>query len=500
MAEGNLIYHSGTDWTTGTLTWPYPTDPEYVKVTALTIPMPDQSAPSPAYVSPDPRAGLYHGAMLNPLYGFNQFEFQPNMSWSDNPSVRMSIRAPAIPINTAETRYKLWFRRAYYAHPWSTYPGGITPWWRAFNKGYVALIHEGSAWTVLFIALSQGYYDEFPPSYPNETYMMNSYFDDTWSRTYINKCYTQMTDPSVSHDWPYIPYTVSCPATTSNTPYTVSRWTSNVANGFYENVGTFRRNAVRVPWITHCYVETGDFAGIDSDSPLGIDDVNAPPDPANFYPVDEPIYVTASDDYPQVLVFTQQPSASTEEDVAFAQQPVVEIRDSDDNLIAVATDEVTLVLWEGDGTLSGTATVAAVAGVATFSGLSIDTPGADKVLAAFADDTHAGASDTFAITYAKKLVFTQQPSASTEEDVAFAQQPVVEIRDSSDDLIADATDEVTLALTTGDGTLSGTATVAAVAGVATFTGLSIDTPGTDKVLTATATGIESADTSAFTIT
>jgi hypothetical protein len=58
-------------------------------------------------------------------------------------------------------------------------------------------------------------------------------------------------------------------------------------------------------------------------------------------------------------------------------------------------------------------------------------------------------------------------------------------------------------LTTGTGTLSGTLTKAAVAGVANFSGngLNIDMAGNDKVLTFTTTGgvITSAATSPFTI-
>ncbi|MGD0020639.1 MAG: hypothetical protein ABSD62_15470, partial [Candidatus Limnocylindrales bacterium] len=60
---------------------------------------------------------------------------------------------------------------------------------------------------------------------------------------------------------------------------------------------------------------------------------------------------------------------------------------------------------------------------------------------------------------------------------------------------------VTIAIGTnpGGGTLSGTTSVAAVAGVATFSNLSINLPGTGYTLSATSTGLTSATSSAFDI-
>jgi hypothetical protein len=107
------------------------------------------------------------------------------------------------------------------------------------------------------------------------------------------------------------------------------------------------------------------------------------------------------------------------------------------------------------------------------------------------------------------IEFTTQPSASSAEDAAFAQQPVVTIKDAAGNTITtgtDATATVTISLQTGLGTLAGTLTKQAVAGVADFAGLglAIDTAGTDKVLKASAptqVGTVTALTSpAFTIT
>ena len=102
-----------------------------------------------------------------------------------------------------------------------------------------------------------------------------------------------------------------------------------------------------------------------------------------------------------------------------------------------------------------------------------------------------------------KLAFTTQPSSSTISGNTFAQQPVVTIQDAAGNTITTATDLITLSLTTGTGTLGGTLSMNAVKGVADFSGkgLNINQAGTDKVLTASATGLTSATTTlALTIT
>ncbi len=96
-----------------------------------------------------------------------------------------------------------------------------------------------------------------------------------------------------------------------------------------------------------------------------------------------------------------------------------------------------------------------------------------------------------------KLVIVTQPGGGTA-GATWATQPVVEIRDAYDNKTSD-TDSVTLALTTGTGALSGTASVNAIAGTATFSGLSINLTGTNKVLTASSGALTTAASSAFTI-
>ena len=191
---------------------------------------------------------------------------------------------------------------------------------------------------------------------------------------------------------------------------------------------------------------------------------------------------------------------------ALSPQPAVWILDAAGNVVSTgvdATANVSLSMTTGGGNLVGTPTVAAVAGVATFSGLVIDTIGAKQLTATKADtaSTTSGStirgsaavqvtSPAFTITAgnATQLAFTSQPVGGVAGAV-WTTQPVVQIQDANGNLVtsgADATRVVTLTLTSGSGALAGTLTAAAVAGVATFTNVSLSTVGATDVITATA--------------
>src|SRR3989441_9544559 len=82
--------------------------------------------------------------------------------------------------------------------------------------------------------------------------------------------------------------------------------------------------------------------------------------------------------------------------------------------------------------------------------------------------------------------------------------PPVEVAalDAMSNTVPGFTGNVTVAIGTNPagGTVSGTTTVAAVSGVATFSNLSIDKSGTGYTLAAIATGLSDATSAAFTIT
>ena len=155
------------------------------------------------------------------------------------------------------------------------------------------------------------------------------------------------------------------------------------------------------------------------------------------------------------------------------------------------------------GVLGGLATVSAVAGVATFSALTIPQAGAGYTLVTTATGLTGATSAIFNIAAgaATQLAFTVAPSA-TAANAAMSPAVQVTVRDALGNRVAGATDAVTLAIGTNPstGVLGGTKVVNAVGGVASFSGISIDQGGTGYTLTANATGLTLATSGAFNIT
>jgi trimeric autotransporter adhesin len=218
------------------------------------------------------------------------------------------------------------------------------------------------------------------------------------------------------------------------------------------------------------------------------------------------IPVTVSPTSAAKLGFTQQPSGSTG-GVAFATQPRVTIQDQYGNTVNTATNSVTLAIGTnpGGGALSCTTNpVAAVAGVATFSGCKIDKAGNGYTLTATSGSLTSATSSAFNITVgsAAKLAFTQQPAGAVA-GVAFTTQPRIAIQDAGGNLVTTATNSVTLAIGTNPGgaTLSCTANpVAASAGVASFAGCLLNRAGTGYTLTASSGSLTAATSTTFNVT
>src|SRR5438477_2432045 len=203
------------------------------------------------------------------------------------------------------------------------------------------------------------------------------------------------------------------------------------------------------------------------------------------------------------LVFTVEPTTST---AAAAITPSVQVtaQDPQGNTATAFTGNVTVALGAnpGGGTLAGTATVAAVGGVASFPGLSVNKTGNGYTLTAAATGLPTGTSTPSNITpgVASQLVFNVQPSNTT---AGTAITPAVQVtaQDAQGNTATQFTANVTVALGTnpGGGALSGTTTVAAAGGVATFAGLSINRPGTGYTLAAATNGIATKLSTAFNV-
>ncbi|MGE5141801.1 MAG: beta strand repeat-containing protein, partial [Acidobacteriota bacterium] len=203
------------------------------------------------------------------------------------------------------------------------------------------------------------------------------------------------------------------------------------------------------------------------------------------------------------LAFTTQPVTTTD---AAPIAPAVRInaRDAFGNLADGFAGNVTIAIAQnpGGGTLSGTTTLAATQGAASFTDLTIDKVGAGYTLTASAAGVNAATSAAFDIvaSTASMLVCTVQPTTTVAGNAIAAIQ--VTARDASNQTVTSFTGGVTIAIGTnpGGGSLTGTTTDSAASGVATFSGLSIDKSGSGYTLTATSAGLQSASCGPFDIT
>src|SRR5207253_133629 len=200
------------------------------------------------------------------------------------------------------------------------------------------------------------------------------------------------------------------------------------------------------------------------------------------------------------LVFAQQPSTTT---AGAAITPAVQItaQDGNGNTATGFTGNITVAIGTNpsSGTLFGTKTVAAVAGVATFSGLSIDKVGTSYTLTATGAGSTTSAAFNITAGSATQLVFNVQPSTTTAgaaitpagEDTAQEGNGKTATGFTGNSTVAHGTNP-------SSGTLAGTLPSLHDALPVSFSGLSIDKVGTSYTLTATGAG--STTSAAFNIT
>src|SRR5438132_8240331 len=213
-----------------------------------------------------------------------------------------------------------------------------------------------------------------------------------------------------------------------------------------------------------------------------------------------------------VLAFTGPPSVTMQDS---AMKPVqVTAYDSLGNTATNFAGSIQLRIGT-DGSISKKATLSgavaqAVAGVATFPNLRIDSVGVGYTLtAAFGSAAPVDTSVAFDITPGPPppppppthLGFTQQPQ-TTEAGAAITPPVQVAALDASEHVVQGFTGAIGLALepASNGGTLSGGTPINAVNGVATFPTLSVDKAGKGYTLRATASGLTDATSGTFAVT
>jgi hypothetical protein len=210
-----------------------------------------------------------------------------------------------------------------------------------------------------------------------------------------------------------------------------------------------------------------------------------------------PLTVTVTPGPPAQVGLRTQPAGAAA-GIAFTTQPVVEIRDAAGNVVTTSTLNVTALLASGGGTLSGTTTVTATAGVATFTNLMLLGTIGPRTLTFAAEGLTPVTSQQIALAAgnpAQAAIRTQPVGGAIGTPLLV--QPVVELRDVSGNVATGSSAAVTAAITFGGGALGGSSTVNASAGVATFTNLTIVGNAGDRELSFSALGVPAVNSTRF---
>ena len=203
------------------------------------------------------------------------------------------------------------------------------------------------------------------------------------------------------------------------------------------------------------------------------------------------------------LAIITQPSGTVQNDAAFAQQPVIQLKDSQGNNVSTAGVVVQAAIASGGGTLGGTTTATTNAsGAATFSGLKITGLVGARTLT-FTSGALTPATST-AINVqpgvATQLAITTAPPASANSGQVFSTATVVQLRDVSGNNVPQAGALVTAAVTPGAGvTLGGGSVSTAASGAATFGALTLTGPAGNYSLTFSSGALTPATSGAITL-
>jgi hypothetical protein len=220
----------------------------------------------------------------------------------------------------------------------------------------------------------------------------------------------------------------------------------------------------------------------------------------NDFCLDDLTFGTTQAVYPQLMV-TAQPPASVTAGSGFGL--TVTAYDEPGQVDSSFNGSVTVALENNPGaaTLGGTLTATAQSGVATFSGLTLDTAADGYTLLVSGNGVDPTTTDAFNVTAAAatQLVVATQPPGSVLAGSAFGL--VVSAEDQYDNVDPTFSGSVAVALLNNPGgaTLGGTLSVTAQSGVATFSDLTLNEPGIGYTLSLSSSGLTSATTDAFNV-
>ncbi|BDQ00819.1 LamG-like jellyroll fold domain-containing protein [Aquiluna sp. KACHI24] len=169
-------------------------------------------------------------------------------------------------------------------------------------------------------------------------------------------------------------------------------------------------------------------------------------------------------------------SATAKNAQNLATQPVVKILDADGNLVTSGEEsDQTIELIVSPGTLTGTTAISASGGIATFSGVALQgTIGSHTLTGRIYLPSQLSDNETITLGFgdATKLTLETQ-GAGAASGIALTTQPILKLRDSSNNIVTGVAHNVVAALSPAASLSGTTVAVDTSTGIATFTALSI---------------------------
>ncbi len=202
------------------------------------------------------------------------------------------------------------------------------------------------------------------------------------------------------------------------------------------------------------------------------------------------------------LIVTSQSPATVTADSGFGFTVTAE--DTQGNVATSFAGSVTVALANnpGNSTLGGTLTVTAVGGVAVFSGLTLNKVGGGYTLAVTSGTLTSATSSGISVApgTAMQLLISGEPPSTTVAGSSFGLTVTAE--DAGGNVLSGFNGFVTVALANNpySSTLEGSSVVGASNGLASFSGLTLNNPGSGYALQVTSGTLTSATSSAFSVT
>lgn len=203
------------------------------------------------------------------------------------------------------------------------------------------------------------------------------------------------------------------------------------------------------------------------------------------------------------LAITTGPSSTARNGDPIAQHAVLQLVDAGGNSVTAAGVMITASIGSGPGVLSGTLSrQTGPQGTVTFDDLVITGTVGAYTLHFAAPSLTGATSGTITLTAGNpaKLSLTTPPSAVAQNAMPFSQQPVLQLRDQSDNTVAMNNVPVAASIASGAGVLGGMLIVQTnAAGGATFTDLTITGTIGPRTLDFTSAGLTKATSPTITV-